>query len=144
MRSIQTEIIINAPLARVWSVLTDFAQYPQWNPFIREIAGEPREGGALRVTLGPPDGKTMTFKPRVTIFRPEQEFAWLGTLGFAWVFGGEHFFRLSATPDGSTRFVQGEKFGGALMPLLWKNLDSDTKGGFEAMNQAIKQRAEAD
>ena len=42
-----------------------------------------------------------------------------------------------------TRFIQGERFTGLLVPLLRKNLDRGTREGFEAMNQALKARVEA-
>ena len=38
-RRIDTETLIQAPPQRVWSVLTDFAAYSQWNPFIVSITG---------------------------------------------------------------------------------------------------------
>jgi hypothetical protein len=41
------------------------------------------------------------------------------------------------------RFVHGESFRGLLVPLLRKNLDGPTRAGFTAMNEALKQRAEA-
>jgi uncharacterized membrane protein len=34
MKEIHTEIEINAPAEKVWRVLTDFAAYPEWNPFV--------------------------------------------------------------------------------------------------------------
>src|SRR5215210_9363232 len=41
MKELHSEIEINAPAQRVWEVLTDFASYPQWNPFIRRASGVP-------------------------------------------------------------------------------------------------------
>ena len=35
VKELHSEIEINAPVERVWEVLTDFASYPRWNPFIR-------------------------------------------------------------------------------------------------------------
>lgn len=39
-REIDTEIFIDASAESVWHVLTDFAAYPDWNPFIRTIEGQ--------------------------------------------------------------------------------------------------------
>ena len=37
MRQISTEIEINAPVETVWSILTDFDKYPDWNPFVKSV-----------------------------------------------------------------------------------------------------------
>ena len=138
---IQTHIDIDASPERVWEVLTDFPTHPSWNPFIREISGEVREGAELRVVLGP-RGKPVTFRPTVVEAEAPRALVWLGTFGGAWLFRGEHRFRLEALPDGGTRFHHGEAFGGLLLPLLRTSLDTETRAGFEAMNAALKARAE--
>ncbi len=43
-----TEISITAPPDRIWHLLTDFASYPQWKPFIRRASGELREGATVK------------------------------------------------------------------------------------------------
>ncbi|MBU4075751.1 MAG: SRPBCC domain-containing protein [Euryarchaeota archaeon] len=65
MTHLLTEISITAPPSRIWHLLTDFASYPQWNPFIRRASGEPREGAQLEVYLKPSGARGMTFRPRV-------------------------------------------------------------------------------
>ena len=139
---IQTHIDINASPERVWHVLTDFERHPDWNPFIREIRGDVREGAQLHVRLGPPDGKAMTFKPVVTRAEPNRAFAWLGKLFMPWVFAGEHTFRLEPLDADRTRFHHGESFRGVLVAPMRKSLDSDTRRGFELMNEAIKIESE--
>jgi len=47
-RLIDTRIEIAAPAMRVWDVLTDFARFPQWNPFIVGIDRIPEPGARLR------------------------------------------------------------------------------------------------
>ncbi len=47
MRLIETATDIQAPAARIWSILTDFPAYPAWNPFITAAAGELRPGARL-------------------------------------------------------------------------------------------------
>ena len=36
MREISTYVDIDANRGLVWEVLTDFARYPDWNPYVRE------------------------------------------------------------------------------------------------------------
>ncbi|MFC2087063.1 SRPBCC family protein [Bacteroidota bacterium] len=51
MRYLKTEIIIDAPAERIWSILTDFEKFPEWNPFIKSVQGEVKEGEKFTVTL---------------------------------------------------------------------------------------------
>ena len=39
MKNIQTEILINTDITKVWDVLMNFDSYPKWNPFITSISG---------------------------------------------------------------------------------------------------------
>jgi uncharacterized protein YndB with AHSA1/START domain len=66
MKELYSEIEIAACAERVWRILTDFASYPQWNPFIRHISGEPTAGERLEVRLEPPGGMGMTLRPTVS------------------------------------------------------------------------------
>lgn len=141
MRHIETEILINASPEKVWVVLTDFEQYPKWNPFIKSIEGEKAVGRRLKVFIQPPDGGGMTFKPEVLAFEANKEFRWKGKLFLKGIFDGEHYFRLSDAGNGATRFVHGEKFSGFLVPLMGGTLDK-TKVGFELMNEALKRECE--
>ncbi|MBI4544746.1 MAG: SRPBCC family protein [Gemmatimonadetes bacterium] len=45
MKELYAEIDIEASAERVWQVLTDFAAYPEWNPFMRSISGTLEQGG---------------------------------------------------------------------------------------------------
>ena len=144
MHEIVTRTEIDAPPRDVWTVLIDFPAHPQWNPFVRSIEGSPREGETLKVFIQPVGGKGMTFHPRVLRAVPVQELRWLGRVVLPGIFDGEHFFKLEPLDEGRrTSFIQGERFTGLLVPLLRKSLDRGTREGFEAMNRALKARAEA-
>jgi len=65
-----TEIQIKATSERVWRLLTDFASYPQWNPFIRRASDKPEKGEKLEVYLQPEGAGGMTFRPRVLTAEP--------------------------------------------------------------------------
>ena len=141
MKELSASVEIDASRERVWEVLTDFGSYPEWNPFIRSIRGRPARGSKLEVRIEPPGGRGMTFKPTVLEAQPGQELRWLGRLLMPGLFDGEHSFRIEPVDDGRVRFVQAERFGGALVALFGKQLDK-TRQGFEAMNKALKRRAE--
>ncbi|MCF2533090.1 SRPBCC domain-containing protein [Yinghuangia soli] len=142
MRKIETQVVIEAAPEQVWAVLTDFARFGEWNPFIREAEGEVRVGARLRLKMFPANGKPMVFKPRVLVAEPGVELRWIGRLFVRGIFDGEHYFRLVEIPgaDGPhTRVEHGELFGGLLVRALGKMLDG-TNGDFEALNQALRRR----
>ncbi len=140
---LHTEVEVDAPAETVWNVLTDLDDYANWNPFITEASGDIVVSARLVNRLQPPGGKAMTFKPVVTAVEPARTFEWLGRLGVPGVFDGRHRFELDPTPSGGTRVVHTEHFRGVLVPFLRTSLDTRTLAGFEAMNTALKTRAEA-
>jgi hypothetical protein len=139
-RQIRTEIEINASAERVWSVLSNFPEYPNWNPFIGNISGTPEEGQRLEVSFLP-SGWFSTFRPVVLVAQPAREFRWRGSLPIPGLFTGEHHFVIEPLAPGRVRFVHGEDFSGLLLPFASGLLDR-TRHGFEAMNIALKKRAE--
>jgi hypothetical protein len=141
-KEIKTEILINATPEKVWAILTDFENYPNWNPFIKLIKGEVKIGNKIIVKIEPPEAKGMTFKPKILTFETNKELSWLGHLLFAGLFDGKHKFELIDNGDGTTTFRQSEKFKGVLVPLFKKQLDNNTKKGFEEMNRKLKEIAE--
>jgi hypothetical protein len=141
MHKIETQIEIAAPVEYVWSWLTDFASYPQWNPFIRSIEGQLEVGRLLNVFIQPPDSRGMRFKPTVLAVVPNRELRWKGKLILPGLLDGEHYFKIESAPGGVI-FHQREIFSGILVSLFRSSLDAATKHGFIAMNEALKQKAE--
>ncbi len=58
------------------------------------------------------------------------------------IFDGKHKFELIDNGNGTTTFKQSENFTGLLVPLFKKQLNENTKSGFEGMNQKLKELAE--
>lgn len=141
-KEISTTILINARPEKVWKALTHFEAYPTWNPFILSIRGELTAGKKIEAYLKPPGAKGMRFTPKLVEVRPNKRLTWLGHLLFPGIFDGEHTFELNENPDGTTTFIQREKFGGILVPLMKKMLDNNTVNGFNEMNRALKARVE--
>ncbi len=141
-KEIKTEILINAAPEKIWAVLTDFDNYPNWNPFIKSITGDIAVGNRITARLEPPEAKGMTFKPKILTYEINKEFRWLGHLLFPGLFDGEHKFELIDNGNGTATFRQSEKFKGILVPLFKKMLDINTTNGFNLMNKRLKELAE--
>ncbi|MBN2611083.1 MAG: SRPBCC domain-containing protein [Bacteroidales bacterium] len=141
-KEIKTSIQINANPEKVWAILTDFNEYPNWNPFIRSIKGEVEPGRKIKVHLTPPDALSMVISPRVVSFKKNKELRWLGHLLLPGLFDGEHRFELVQNEDGTTTFVQSEQFKGILVSMFKALIDINTLNGFKLMNQKLKEQAE--
>ena len=142
MPTISRTIDIAAPADRVWTILTDTAAYPEWNPFITKLDGSLTRGSRLAVTIALPGAKPRRFTPTVTAVEPERRLAWLGRLLIPGIFDGAHSFDIEPLTPESTRFTQSERFSGLLVMMLPGVLRS-TESGFAAMNTALAARAEA-
>jgi hypothetical protein len=140
MRELRREIEIDVPPERVWAVVTDFAAYPEWNPFIRSISGELHEGAKLEVRIEPPGARAMTFKPTVRAVEASRELRWLAASS------PRHLRRRTHPSHRAARrrpqpLVQSESFSGLLVGLV-KGTLAKTEAGFEQMNTALKARVE--
>ena len=142
MKEVFSEIEIQAPAERVWQALTDFASYPKWNPFIRRISGQPKEGKRLRVYIEPPGTKGRTFRQKILMEEPKRELRWLGRRLIPRLFDGDHIFTIQHIGSERVRFVQQEIFLGVLVSSLTHDMEMKIRLGFEQMNQALKLRAE--
>ncbi len=139
---ITSEIEIAAPCADVWQCLTDFAAYPDWNPFIHKIEGKPGLGEALKADIQMANGKIMEFRPKLIEFEPQRKLTWLGHFLMSGLFDGRHEFELAQNQDGTTMFRQSEYFSGILVPLFGRGFDDKLRNSFQQMNKALKARVE--
>ena len=141
-KELRTEIPIDSSAETVWSALTGFEQFPQWNPMIRKADGEVVLGEKLSVFIQPEGGKGMTFTPTLVKVEPNHELRWFGKLGVRGIFDGEHIFTIEPTGEDSVLFVHREEFSGLLIPLMMPFIKEDTLRGFNDMNVALKDRVE--
>jgi hypothetical protein len=133
-----TQIIIHAPAAQVWERLTDFAAYPRWNPFLRQVSGELLVGQPLRVQFQLPGTRAMTLRTRVERIHPGRELAWSGHAIAAQVLQAHHSFYIEPLADDRTQFIQRQNFSGLLVPVMGASLRKRTRRGFLLMNAALK------
>jgi hypothetical protein len=135
--TVQTRIEIEAPAKDVRAVLVNFADYPNWNPFIVKVDGKVAVGSKLRVTVKPVGKNTLSGDTIVTALT-DSRLAWTGSLAVPGLFRGNHEFIIE---DQGTKsmFYQNEKMWGIIVPFIDVKADA---AGFDLMNEALKKQAE--
>ena len=114
---ITTHVTLHAPVEDVWKTLTTLPAYGEWNPFITSASGMLAPGERLDLTIHPPGGRPMRFKPWVTAVDEHRYVEWLGRVGMPGIFDGRHSFTLTPLAGGRTLLQQSETFSGALIPF---------------------------
>jgi hypothetical protein len=139
---LRTSVDIESTSERVWDVLTDLAAYPEWNPFIVAADGPVEVGRQLALTMQPIGARRVTVRPTVLEVTPGRRLRWLGRFGVRGLFDAEHDFAISDSESGGVRLRHEERFRGLLVPLAARSLTRHTLPAFDAMNRALKERAE--
>lgn len=136
---VQTSVDIEASPETIWSLLTEFSVYDNWNPMLRDVTAKLIIDDKFGFSVIQTETKKLKLKAKMVDIQANQYLAWRG--GHPWVLGGEHYFRIESIAGGKTRFHHGEKFSGLLLPLLIPLLkNADTL--YMAMNDSLKQLAE--
>ena len=141
MKTIEAEILIGASPEQVWSVLTDFEKWPQWNRIMPGIVGELVEGTRVSLKLALPGRRTSYQKPYLTRVAANQELRWYEKVISSKIFASEHWYHLEATANGC-RVRQGEQFDGFLSAMMGKKTLVETERLFMLMNRDLKERVE--
>ncbi|WP_256390596.1 SRPBCC domain-containing protein [Natronoarchaeum rubrum] len=139
MRTIESALEIDAPPEDVWTVLTNFDEYVEWNSFIPRASGDARKGGRLDLKIDPPGAREYTTEPKVTVVEEPHRLVWLSRVGFPHLFDERHSFSLGRADD-ATRFRHHVVFGGVLVPLLLR--EDAVRRGVDAMSVSLKRRVE--
>jgi len=142
MKSLHAAVEIDAPAKRVWQIVSDFARYAEWNPFIVRAAGEPRVGERLHITITAPGMKPVSFRPRVLDVEPGRLIRWKGEFKLPGLFDGRHALIVEPLDGGRSRFTTHEDVSGILLPFAGKVMTASQQG-FELMARALKEHAEA-
>lgn len=130
----QSEIIINAPLDKVWALMEDFDNYSKWNTMVT-FRGTPQVGDSIpmMVSLG---GRVTKTPVKFLAIEKNKELRWVG--GPKGLITGEHYFQFSEIDTHTTKMIQGEKFSGLMVPLLWPFLKGILNELYEKTNVDIQ------
>lgn len=104
---------VRAPVERVWSLLTNAADFPRWNSTVSSIEGQIVNGG--KITLRVP-GEKRAFALTITELEAPRRMVWRSGAGP--MFKGVRTFTLVPLSDGSTEFSMVEVLSGLMLPLI--------------------------
>ncbi|MBF6170735.1 SRPBCC domain-containing protein [Nocardia blacklockiae] len=140
--TIDDTVDIDAPAEVVWKVLTDFAAYGEWNPFVADCRTTLEPGAPIDMRVRLVGAKPMHQREWIRTHTPGTEFSYsmkpvpLGAL---------HSLRshtLTPLPDGRCRYASHFEIGGWLRPLVTGLLGGALRRGFGGMTAGVKERAE--
>jgi len=137
--SVSVQTRINAPLEKVWQVLTDFGNYHTWHPILTlESPAGPLAVGEL--LQGQSSGKQpVTFT--IALVQEPNDLAWTG--GDPEVVAGRHAFQLEQLADGTTEFIESEEFTGPAAPEVIGGQLPELHAAYETFAAAFKKCVEA-
>jgi len=107
----RTEIIINAPIAKVWQTQSDIEAWPNWQPDIAAVKldGDLKAGTTIRWKA-----QGLTIRSRLHTVEPDSRIGWTGNvLGMYTI----HNWTFEAQGE-TTRAITEESLSGWLTPLM--------------------------
>ena len=130
-------VTINAPASKVWDILTNAADYANWNSTVVYIKGNIRydEEIVLKAKIAP----EREFEIEVSTFEKPSKMVWEDG---NFMFRGVRTFTLTAVEPNKTRFRMVEEFSGLMLPMIKGSLP-DFGPAFEQFALDLKKKAES-
>ena len=139
---IEDRIGIQAPAEVIWEIVHDLGRWHEWNPTYPQAAGQVRIGEEIAVTLALPGQPAQELKPRILDWVPNEQLHWeLRMMGG--MIKTMRYIEIESVGEENSVVDNGELFRGLMGPSLGKRMGRTVQRGFKAMNEALKERAEA-
>lgn len=133
------ETAIAARPEAVWDALIDVAAWSQWNPTYTDPDGPlvPGKTVRMKLALGP---VKVPMRQQVTVVEAPRQLLWHTVNVMPGLMDVDRYFRLTAQPDGTTLFSQGETAQGWMTPVLSPLIKRGVIKGFAALGDALRER----
>lgn len=137
---ISTDIIINAPVEKVWEVISDLENWNKWTILVLSAQGVIAKDASIIIEFANPEGGGITFQRTIFHFEKGKAFGWTGD-----AFAGLkdfHVYELEALADGTTKFIQSDGLHGADVPGI-ETIEQQMMEGYKIFNQQLKDFVES-
>jgi hypothetical protein len=129
-RSYRDAVVVDAPRAAIWSLLTEFDRYDEWNPYITRARGDASVGSTIE--LGFREAGDDTEVGTVLIVNPFRKIEWRTRVVAPGVLDREQIFRVLPLEAGQWEVVQEVRIEGVLAPFV--DFDDDRTGLVEMLD----------
>ena len=140
---VEDRIGVQAPAEVIWEIVHDLSRWHEWNPTYPRAEGQVKIGGVLSLTLALPGQPPQELSPKVLDWVPNEQIHWeLRLMGG--LIKTMRYIEITPLAEAGCIVDNGELFGGLMGPSLGKRVGRSVQRGFKAMNEALKDRAEAE
>lgn len=137
MAPLTATLQLDASADWLWALVTRFADYPDWNPLVPSISGDPRLNAKLQLRVAPDGRRPIALRARVLVAARNRELRWHGRSRLPGLLRIESGCRIEQRAGlcrvhqtlSCEGWLAGERLGAAL------------GRAFEAMNAALQARA---
>lgn len=136
MKAFEATAVINAPIEKVWQVLTNVQDYPNWEPNVTKVEGDVALGNQITIHTA---FSERAFPVKVAELVPHQKMVWASGMPFG-LFKGARTFTVTQLED-SVKVHTREEFSGVLLPLFSGQI-GDLTPTFDAFAKALKDKVE--
>lgn len=135
------EAVINAPADTVFSLITDFSGYHNWNPWVVSASGGCVEGNDKVVVTADVGGRLGQYRHKILTVQRPSVFVWCDLGWFTVLAYGERRREL-AEANGQTHYRVSLTVTGSFAWLVKALLGASLAKGLKAETQALKRAAE--
>lgn len=127
-------VVVHAPRAKVWAVLSDVERWPTWQPSVTHVT--PPRALAPEAAFGFTSGGS-AIESKLALVRPEEALAWTGQVATAKAI---HVWRLSSPTPDTTLVEDEETMDGFLLTWFYgqADLDRDMGRSLEELRRAAE------
>ncbi|MFT4600879.1 MAG: hypothetical protein ACI857_001056 [Arenicella sp.] len=139
---VYTDIDIDAPIEKVWEVLTDFEKMPNWSTSgLQGVEGDFVNGGKISAKFKPDAEKEKMNEYEHNIIIDGYSFGWEGD-AFSMGMTDRHFYKLIALTDKKTRLIQIDEPNSGMTWMFGKTVSKIMAIGYNKFNNELKTQVE--